>query len=453
MVEFASPVLGEGRTRQQREQVLSVMSAALEAVDPADAIHRHVTREGDILRINGKAYDLQAYEHVYVVGAGKAGAVMAQAMEELLLDRIDQGVVIVKRGYTAPTRRITIHEGGHPLPDPAGLLGTRQMATLLEKTTERDLVIVLISGGGSALMVMPVEGIQLRELQALTGLLLASGATINEVNAVRKHLSAVKGGQLARMAAPAEVVTLILSDVVGSPLDVIASGPTVPDESTFEDAWQVLDRYNLWSRVPDSIRQYLEAGRRGEVRETPKPGDPIFERVTNVIIGDNAIAAQAALDRATELGFNTLLLSTYVEGEAREVARVFAAIAKEITHSQRPIARPACVVAGGETTVTLQGTGKGGRNTELALAAGITIQGLQDVIIASLATDGTDGPTDAAGALADGTTVARAAERGMDPWDYLRRSDSYHFFEALGDLLITGPTNTNVNDLMFVFVW
>jgi len=453
MVEFTSPVLGEGRTRQQREQVLSVMSAALMAVDPADAIRRHVTREGDVLHVDGKQYNLQDYEHVYVVGAGKAGAVMAQAVEDLLLDRIDQGVVIVKRGYTAPTRCIAIHEGGHPLPDPAGLLGTRQMAALLERATERDLVIVLISGGGSALMVMPVEGIQLRELQALTGLLLASGATINEINAVRKHLSAVKGGQLARMAAPAEVLTLVLSDVVGSPLDVIASGPTVPDESTFEDAWEVLDRYGLWSRVPESIRQHLEAGRRGEVQETPKPGDPIFHRVTNVIVADNAMAAQAALDRATELGFNTLLLSTYVEGEAREVARVFAAIAKEIAHSERPVPRPACVVAGGETTVTLQGTGKGGRNTELTLAAGIAIQGLEDVVIASLATDGTDGPTDAAGALADGTTVARAAELGLDPWDYLRRSDSYHFFESLGDLLITGPTNTNVNDLMFVFAW
>lgn len=453
MIQFTLPVLGEGRTRQQREQVLAVMSAALEAVDPADAIRDHVTRDGDKLRVDGREYDLGNYEHVYVVGAGKAGAVMAQAIEELLLDRITQGVVIVKRGYTAPTRRIVIHEGGHPLPDPAGLMGTRRMVELLQKATERDLVIVLISGGGSALLIMPVEGIQLRELQALTGQLLASGATINEINAVRKHLSAVKGGQLARLAAPADVLTLILSDVVGSPLDVIASGPTVPDESTFEDAWTVLDRYELWRQVPESIRKRLDAGRRGKIEETPKPGDPIFDRVTNVIIGDNAIAAQAAIDQAQELGFNTLLLSTYVEGEAREVACVFAAIAKEIVHSGHPVERPACVVAGGETIVTLQGTGKGGRNMELALAAGIAIHGLEDTIIASLATDGTDGPTDAAGALVDGTTVERATRLGMDPWDYLRRSDSYHFFEPLGDLLVTGPTNTNVNDLVFVFVW
>jgi hydroxypyruvate reductase len=453
MIQFTLPALGEGRTRQQREQVLAVMSAALEAVDPADAVRRHVTREGDTLRVDGREYDLGHYEHVYVVGAGKAGAVMAQAIEELLLDRITQGVVIVKRGYTAPTRRIVIHEGGHPLPDPAGLMGTRRMVELLQQTGERDLVIVLISGGGSALLTMPVEGIQLRELQALTGQLLASGATINEINAVRKHLSAVKGGQLARLAAPADILTLILSDVVGSPLDVIASGPTVPDESTFEDAWAVLDRYDLWRQVPESIRKRLEAGRQGKIEETPKPGDPIFDRVTNVIIGDNAIAAQAAIEQAGKLGFNTLLLSTYVEGEAREVARVFAAIAKEIVHSGRPVARPACVVAGGETIVTLQGTGKGGRNMELALAAGIAIQGLEDTIIASLATDGTDGPTDAAGALVDGTTVERATRLGMDPWDYLGRSDSYHFFEPLGDLLVTGPTNTNVNDLVFVFVW
>lgn len=453
MVEFRSPTAGHDVAQTQLDTVLAIMGAALEAVDPAEAIRRHVQRDGSTLHVDHHAYNLEDYENIYVVGAGKASSVMAQAIEDPLGDRITQGVVVVKRGYTAPTRKVVIHEGGHPLPDPAGLVGTRRVAELLTNTTERDLVIALISGGGSALMVMPVEGVQLRDLQALTGQLLASGATINEVNAVRKHLSAVKGGQLARMAVPAEVLTLILSDVVGSPLDVIASGLAVPDESTYDMAWEVLDRYDLWAKAPSSIREHLDAGRQGRIDETPKPGDPIFDCVTNVIIGDNAMAAETAIEKAQALGYDTLLLSTYIEGEAREVAKVFAGIAREIVNHARPRAVPACVVAGGETTVTLQGTGKGGRNMELTLAAGIAIEGLSNTLIASLATDGTDGPTDAAGAIATGSTIARAQTQGLDPRDYLQRSDSYHFFDQLGDLIITGPTNTNVNDLIFVFVF
>lgn len=453
MVQFRSPTVAHRDAKVQLDTVLAVMGAALEAVDPAEAIRRHMRRDGQTLYVDHRVYNLAEYENVYVVGAGKAGAVMAQAIEELLGDRITRGAIVVKRGYTAPTRQIVIHEGGHPLPDPAGLVGTRRIAGLLANTTERDLVISLISGGGSALLVMPVDGIQLRDLQALTGQLLASGATINEVNTIRKHLSAVKGGQLARMAAPAEVLTLILSDVVGSPLDVIASGPTVPDDSTYDTAWDVLDRYNLWAKTPTSIREHLDAGRQREIAETPKSGDPIFNRVTNVIIGDNAMAAEAAINKAQALGYKTLLLSTYIEGEAREVARVFAGIAREIVTHGRPISAPACIVAGGETTVTLQGTGRGGRNMELALAAGIAMEGLSDALLAALATDGTDGPTDAAGAIADGTTASRARAQGMNPLDYLQRSDSYHFFNQLGDLIVTGPTNTNVNDLIFVFVF
>lgn len=453
MVQFRSPRVGQGETRAHLDDVLSIIQAALEAVDPAEAIRRHVRRDGATLHVDSHVYNLDNYENIYVVGAGKAGSVMAQAIEDLLSDRIAHGAVVVKRGYTAPTRKIVIHEAAHPVPDAAGLVGTRRIANLLKNTTEQDLVISLISGGGSALMIMPVEGIQLRDLQALTGQLLASGATINEINAIRKHLSAVKGGQLSRMAAPAQVLTLILSDVVGSPLDVIASGPTVPDESSFEMAWHVLDRYDLWGKVPSAIREYLAAGRRGEVPETPKPGDPIFDRVTNVIVGDNAMAADAAIDRARSLGYNTLLLSTYIEGEAREVAKVFAGIAREVTNHDRPIPAPACVVAGGETTVTVQGTGKGGRNMELALAASIAIEGLDNALIASVATDGTDGPTDAAGAIATGNTVERAQAQDLNPRDYLHRSDSYHFFDQLDDLIIIGPTNTNVNDLTFVFVF
>jgi hydroxypyruvate reductase len=287
----------------------------------------------------------------------------------------------------------------------------------------------------------------------LTSALLRAGATIVEINAIRKHLDRLKGGKLARMAAPAQVISLILSDVVGNPLDAIASGPTVPDESTFADAWGLLERYDLLGRIPVSVQGVLQRGVRGELPENPSAGDALFERTQNVIVASNDLAAEAARQRAADMGLNTLLLSTYVEGEAREVAKVLAAVAKEIRASGRPLRRPACVIAGGETTVTLRGDGKGGRNQEMALAAAIAISGLNDVTIACLATDGTDGPTDASGALADGSTFTRARVLGMDPWAFLGQNNAYPFFSTLGDLLLTGPTQTNVNDLAFVFVW
>ena len=311
----------------------------------------------------------------------------------------------------------------------------------------------MISGGGSALLPLPAEGVTLAEKQALTNSLLACGATINEINAVRKHISALKGGQLARLAAPARLVALILSDVVGSPLDVIASGPTVPDPSTMQDAWAVLEKYALVEQTPASIRERLAAGRAGLVSETPKPGDPLFTHVQNVIIGDNALAAQAAQARAEALGFHALLLSTFIEGEAREVGRVAAGLLKEIARYDRPIPRPACLIWGGETTVTLRGQGKGGRNQELALAAALALDGWENVALVALATDGADGPTDAAGAFIDGDTLTRARQMGLDPLRALQNNDAHPFFAALGDLLMTGPTHTNVNDLAFLLVF
>jgi hydroxypyruvate reductase len=339
------------------------------------------------------------------------------------------------------------------VPDAAGLAGARQLAELATNAGPNDLVICPISGGGSALLTLPASGIELSDLQALTDQLLRSGATINELNTVRKHLSQIKGGGLARLAAPAAVVSLILSDVVGDPLDVIASGPTAPDPTTYADAWAVLEHHHLIDTAPQPITARLRAGLDGQVPETPKPHDAVFERVQNVIVGSNRLAAEAASAKAQELGFNTLLLSTYVEGEAREVARVAAALAKEVVRYGRPVARPACIVWGGETTVTVHGDGKGGRNQELALAAALALDGWQDIALAALATDGTDGPTDAAGAIVGGDTVARAREQGLVPINYLARNDSYRFFQDLGDLIITGPTQTNVNDLMFLFVF
>jgi hydroxypyruvate reductase len=292
-------------------------------------------------------------------------------------------------------------------------------------------------------------------MQALTGVLLKSGATINQLNAIRKHLSQVKGGQLARLAAPATLIGLLLSDVVGSPLDVIGSGPTVPDTSTFQAVWEIIEGLGLIAagQVPPAILKHLKRGLGGEIPETPKPGDPLFERVQNVIVGDNRVAALAALHKAHALGFTPLLLSTFIEGEAREVARVLVGIARETLASGWPVARPACLLAGGETTVTVGGAGLGGRNQELALAAALALEGLDDVMIVPLATDGSDGPTDAAGAFAEGDTVALARQKGLDPADFLRRNDAYHFFEATGGLLKTGPTNTNVNDLTLILVW
>ena len=293
----------------------------------------------------------------------------------------------------------------------------------------------------------------LDDIQTLTDALLREGATINEINTIRKHLDRLKGGHLARLAAPATVISLILSDVVGNPLDVIASGPTVPDTSTFADALDLLARYGLMERVPAAVVAHLRRGAAGNLPDTPKAGDAVFEQVQNVVVASNDIAAAAAEAKAREMGFNAMVLSTYVEGEAREVAQVFTALAKEELATGRPLPRPACLIAGGETTVTVRGRGKGGRNQEMALMAALRLDGLEDVAVVCLATDGTDGPTDASGALATGDTLARARAKGLDAWAHLENNDAYPFFAALGDLLLTGPTHTNVNDLTLILVW
>ncbi len=450
MAHFDRPdVSGDSR----RAQVLDVLGAALDAVDPVEAVRRAMRLDGRVLHIGDAFFDLDQTRRVLVVGGGKAGAAMAQAVEGILGEQITAGWINVKTGYTAPTHWIKIHEAGHPVPNAAGVAGTQAMIDLLGDTTADDLVICLISGGGSALMTLTVPGVDLPAMQTLTDQLLASGAPIQDINTVRKHLSRVKGGQLARLAHPAAVVALVLSDVVGSPLDVIASGPTVADSTTYADALDVLERHDILDAIPAAIRKHLEAGEAGRIPETPKPGDPILARVQTLIVADNARAAEAAQRRAEALGFHTLLLSTYVEGEARDVATVAAAIGKEIAVADRPVRRPACVLMGGETTVHVRGNGKGGRNQELALAAALAIRGWDDILIASLATDGSDGPTDAAGGLVDGTTVARGVTSGQAAEAALSANDAYPFLEQVGDLIVTGPTNTNVNDLIAVCVF
>ena len=453
---FVYPMQLSSDERRMRAQADRVMQAALAAVDPAAAIGRQVRRPGETMFVGQRLYRLADYDRIFVVGGGKAGSAMAAAVEDILSERVTAGLVNVKHGYTLASggpQRIEINQAGHPTPDEHGWRGAQRMADMLTGLTERDLVLCLISGGGSALMTLPSPGITLADVQTLTEALLRSGATINEINAVRKHLSQIKGGQLARRAQPARVVALILSDVVGSPLDVIASGPTVPDTTTFADAFSVLEEYRLLDKAPRSIVERLRAGMEGREPDTPKPGDPAFDRVYNLIVGDNRVAARAAVEQARELGFHGQLLSTFVEGEAREVAKVFAALAKEVAQTGEPLPRPACLVAGGETTVTIHGQGQGGRNQELALAAALAIDGWDGVLIAALATDGTDGPTEAAGAVASGTTVARARALGLSAPAHLADNDSYHFFRALDDLIITGPTNTNVHDRSLVFVF
>ncbi|RMD94735.1 MAG: glycerate kinase [Calditrichaeota bacterium] len=435
-----------------RKHAREIFFAGLKAVDPKAAVHKFVRREDNKLLVDEKIYPLDEFRNIYVVGGGKAGASMALAIEEILADRITNGLINVKYGHLEKLRFVKINEANHPVPDEAGFQGAQRIMNLVKKAGEKDLVICLISGGGSALLPLPVEGITLQEKQELTGKLLACGASINEINAVRKHISKIKGGQLAREVYPATLITLILSDVIGDPLDVIASGPTFPDSSTFEDAQEILRRYHLWDTIPESIRNHIEKGLRGEIPETPKEGEPIFEKTQNVIVANNIQAVEAAAVKAKILGYCTLILSTFIEGETKDVARVHAAIAKEIIHHGNPIRSPACIISGGETTVTLNDHGKGGRNQEFVLAAALDIVDLPSVVILSAGTDGTDGPTDAAGAICDGKTVNRALSLKMDPRVYLQHHNAYPFFEKLGDLLITGPTNTNVMDIRIVLV-
>ncbi|HTX34762.1 MAG TPA: glycerate kinase [Bryobacteraceae bacterium] len=420
-----------------RKDARAIFRAALAAADPAEAVVRQLSRR-----------DVSRFRDIYVIGTGKAGASMAQAAERVLGRRITAGVVNVKYGHVARLRRIELNECGHPVPDAQGVAGARRIAELASRAGKDDLVVCLISGGGSALLPLPAAPITLEEKQAVTRLLLNCGADIHEINAVRKHISAIKGGQLARLAAPATVEALLLSDVIGDDLDVIGSGPTAPDASTFARVAAIFDRYGIAGEVPASVRERIEAGVRGEIAETPKPGDALFERVRNTVVGSNRLALDAASRCARELGYRTLVLASEIQGETREVARMHAAIAREVVHAARPVKPPACIVTGGETTVTIKGSGLGGRNQEFVLAAAIDIAGLPEVVVFSAGTDGTDGPTDAAGAIADGGTLARNPEAAR----FLEANDSYHYFESLGDLVKTGPTNTNVMDVHVLLV-
>jgi glycerate 2-kinase len=435
-----------------RSDALSIFQAGIQAANPVDAVERYLRIEGDTLSVAQKSYPLGSFKRVWIVGMGKASAIMAKPLMERLGDRISGGIINVKHGHRYPLTGVRLVEAGHPLPDEAGLRGTQDMIQLLEKTGEEDLVFCLISGGGSALSPAPAADLSLGDKQGVTRKLLDCGATIHEINSIRKHLSQIKGGRLARLAQPATLISLILSDVIGDDLDTIASGPTVPDPSTFYDCLRILARYNLSEVIPHTVLRHLERGARGESPESPKDKDPAFQRTQNVVVGSNAQALSAAREKAKQLGYNPLILSSFVEGETREVARVHTAIAKEVLQYGNPVPRPACIISGGETTVTMRGNGKGGRNQEFALASALEMEGLEGVLVLSGGTDGTDGPTDAAGAVVSGQTVDRGRQLGLEAEVHLENNNAYPFFHPLGDLIMTGPTLTNVMDLRLVMV-
>ncbi len=435
-----------------RRDALRIFRASLAAADPAKAAARAVTLSGNALKVGSKTYRLDQFDRIVVLGAGKASAAMAKALERILGSRVSAGLINTKYGHLEKLKRIELNECGHPVPDQAGIDGAARIAALASACGPRDLVFWVISGGASALMPLPASGIPLEEKQTTTRLLLACGATIHEINAVRKHISGIKGGQLARLAAPATVVSLMLSDVIGDSLDVIGSGPTAPDPSTFASAWAVIEKYGIAGKIPAPVAARMRAGIRGEIEDTPKSGDACFRKTQNLIVGSNRLAVDAAALRARELGYRPVVLSTFIEGETKDVAAMHAAIAREAAVSGRPAKPPVCLISGGETTVTIRGEGLGGRNQEFALAAALSLDGLPGVVAFSGGTDGTDGPTDAAGAIADGLTVQRARILGLNPADALAANDSYHFFEALGDLVKTGPTGTNVMDVRLMLV-
>lgn len=438
--------------KQARNDALAMFRAGLKAVAPRAAINRYCKRQGRVLTIGTHQYNLDCYEQVYIVGAGKATAPMAQAFESLLGDKLTAGVISVKYDHTTPLKSVKIIEAGHPVPDRNGQIGSAKILEIAQNATAHDLCICLLSGGGSALLPVPVTGVSLEDKQQTTRVLLACGATIQEVNTLRKHLSQIKGGQLAVAAYPATVVSLMLSDVVGDDLEVIASGPTVADRTTFADCHEIIKKYGITERLSEAVLEHLKNGKKSPELETPKADNPRFEKTRNLIIGSNIEALQAAKNEAEKRGYQSVILSSMIEGETAAVARFHTAIAREIGASNNPLAPPVCILSGGETTVTLSGGGMGGRNQQFALCAAPDIAGEDPVVVLCAGTDGTDGPTDAAGAIADNTTLERAQKKVLDYKNYLAENDAYHFFQELDDLLITGPTKTNVMDLRIMVI-
>ncbi len=429
--------------------VRDIFYSAVKSVDPYKTLKLYGDR---ILSI----YELGRCDRILLTGFGKAVCPMTKAIEEELPGLIHEGLAITKYGHCPSSYyagKIRIIEAGHPLPDENGLMGTREMIDIVKAADEKTLIVCLISGGGSSLLVAPCEGVSLDEKKKITGLLLNAGANIHELNTVRKHLSQVKGGRLAKIAHPGRVISLILSDVIGDGLDVIASGPTAPDSTTYEDALRVLEKYNLLEASPGNVIDILHKGAQGRIPETPKDNDVVFERVQNIIVGSNKKALEGAKEKAIGLGLGADIISSGVTGEAREAGRWLAKVASEArTMFEKNRTMRTCLISGGETTVSVAGHGTGGRNMEFALSFAIEVEGIDGITLLSAGTDGTDGPTDAAGAIVNGDTIAKAKAKGVDPGEYLRNNDSYAFFKKIDDLFVTGPTGTNIMDIQIVII-
>jgi glycerate 2-kinase len=434
----------------------NIYREALTRGDPYTCVTKNLELQDNalVLKTKNKRFPLSAFKRILLVGAGKAGAAMACAAEKLLKKTAlpYDGVISVKYGHTRRLTGITLIEAGHPLPDDNGVHAAERILSLCAEAAKDDLIISLISGGGSSLLVSPVPGITLTDKIAATDKLLTCGAVIDEINAVRKHISRIKGGGLAKAAAPATVINLMLSDVLYDRMDVIASGPFVPDQSTYRDALAVLRKYDIEEQLPRSVISHLKAGAAARRPETPKQGAAEFKRVHSAVIGSNSLLLEAAQHEAEKLGFNTLLLSSVIQGEARELGKFLASIAHEIKTRARPVPPPACILMGGETTVTVHGKGKGGRSQECALQAAVHIAGLSHTLIFCAGSDGTDGPTDAAGAWCSGNTLLQGKNKGISADDFLKRNDSYHYFDKLGSLIKTGPTGTNLRDIYMILV-
>jgi len=441
-----------------KEHLIDIYKSAIRAADPFKAVTQKLRVSGSRMTLEGKDYNLREFNRIVVVGAGKAVAPMARAVEEIFGDSIDDGIIIVKYGHTRSLRKIRQIEGAHPLPDLNGILGTEEVINIVKKADASTLVICLLSGGASSLLVSPMDGIALDDKKEVTELLLKAGATIDELNTVRKHISSVKGGRLAELAHPATLITPVLSDVIGDRLAVIASGPTVPDSTTFKDAIGVLRKYGLEDKIPGRVAKILKDGLEGKIEETPKGCEDFFKKARTIIVAGIKEALVAAKEKAESMGFKTEILTSELQGAAREAARDLAARAIEAKNTMKAGDKPRCLLFGGETTVTVKGGGLGGRNQELALAVAIEIEGRDGITLLSAGTDGTDGPTNAAGAIVDGGTLSLAKQYGMDAALYLENNDSYHFFKRLDFLsgkrhhLMTGPTGTNVMDLQIIAV-
>jgi hydroxypyruvate reductase len=433
---------------------------AVREVDPAGLIQSRVKKDGRTLLIHGQdtkiSEDLSRYKQVIVLGIGKASARMAAAMENILGDELSAGFIITKYGHGCKLRKIQVMEAGHPVPDENSLEGARILSQMAEAADAHTLIINLISGGGSSLFCLPADGISLEDKRQTTRVLLASGADIDEMNCIRKHISKVKGGGLASVACPARLINLILSDVIGDRIDTIASGITAPDHTTFQDALSIVRKYALDDKLPQAVRDHLVQGAKGNIPETPKAGDPVFRNIVNIILGNNTLAVNAARKTAEQLGYDARILSTTLAGEASEAGSYFAQLAKVIDSGKSGIAKPAAIIAGGETTVTIRGKGKGGRNQEMALAFAIELHriypGSRNIFFLSAGTDGSDGPTDAAGAFVTPALMEKMKAISAQAAACLVDNDSYHFFRDMGDLFLTGPTYTNVCDIQILMV-